>query len=270
MNDRKGSILIFALWVLTILVVFTIVTSYRASTDIKLAKYESESIRSFYLAKAGVIKMIAALNRDTSLYDSLNEEWTGKKEFKLGEGLAYYFAMDESGRLNLNGTRLSTENLVRLGLGDNLAQSIIEHRDKKPDKKFEFMEELYLVSGMKRDSYEAIMDFITIYRGVDSNVNINTAGKETLFAILGDDYLVNRIIDYRNGYDGKVGTEDDGLFQDTADISKIDGVDPALFSIKSDFFRIISEAGFSEDNSIIKKITAVVDKTGNIYYWKEM
>ena len=77
--NKRGSILIFTLWVLIILVVLSLILSRRASTDIKLAKYESDNIKATYLGRAGVMKMLAELMKDTNSYDSLNEDWNRDK-----------------------------------------------------------------------------------------------------------------------------------------------------------------------------------------------
>ncbi len=273
MTKEKGSILIITLWILIILSIWAVIVSNRASTDITLAKHESENIKASYLAKAGAMKMIAELNKDTNAYDSLNEDWCrtndNPKEFKFGGGTVFYGASDEESRLNLNSSALQKEYLIRLGMDENMAQRTLDYKAKKGDKGFEFMEELFLIDGMTYDIYSMIKDYITLYRGSDAKVNINTANEKILMAVVGDNILVSKILDYRKGPDGKEGTEDDGIFRNDTDISVIDGLDPSLFSIKSDFFRIWAEASFSEDKKIAKKITSVVDRSGKIYYWKE-
>ena len=100
-----------------------------------------------------------------------------------------------------------------------------------------------------------------------------------MHVILGEDTsIIDRILEYRKGNDGKEGTEDDGIFtEDNFSLVFANfGVTPddivnyqSLFSVKSNFFRIYSEASFSEDKKIIKKITSITDRAGKIYYWKE-
>ena len=109
-------------------------------------------------------------------------------------------------------------------------------------------------------------------------MNINTADENVLRAVVANDLIINKIIEFRNGNDNKPGTEDDGIFTE-ADFSIIFsgfGLTPedilnyqGLFKPKSDFFRITVNASFSEDRKIIKSVIAVVNRSGKIYYWKE-
>jgi len=270
MTGHKGSVLILVLWVLIILSLLSIAISFRASGDVKLAKYESENIKAMYLAKAGVIKAIAGLNKDPNNYDSLNEDWNFAQEFRFGGGVVTYSAIDEERRLNLNGTGQNLkEELFRLGLDNIISQNIWDYKVMKGEKGFEFMEELFLIDGMTRDVYSIIEPYISIYRGNDSKVNINTAGENVLRAIIGDDMLVNKVLEYRRGNDGIEGTEDDNIFKTNSDISVIDGLDPSMFTVSSNFFRIRPEVYFSEDKKIIKSVICVADRNGKIYYWKE-
>lgn len=272
-NKQKGSILIFTLWVLIILTILTIILSYRASSDVKLARRESYNIKTMYLARAGVMKMLAEIARDRNSYDSLNEDWRKDRDdpgiLTIGDDEVFYGASDENSRLNLNSSTLKKEHLIRLGVDEHLAEQMLTYRIKKGAKGFEFMEELFLVDGMTRDDYSILEDSVTIYRGEDQKVNINTASASVIEAILGDSGLVQDVLEYRKGPDGEEGTDDDGIFRDSSDISSIKGLDPALFSVVSDVFRIWAQSFLSEDKKIFKEIEAVIDKSGKIYHWKE-
>lgn len=279
MKNNKASILIFVMWTLIILSLLSIAASYNSTADIKLAKYESWGIKSLYLAKAGITKMIIELNKDKNNYDSLNEDWNKKKEFRLGEGMVTCRTFDEGARFNLNSSNLNKEYLIRLGLDDDVCQGILDYSVKKGEKGFEFIEELFLIDEMTRNVYLRIKDYATIYRGLDPRVNINTSDENILKIVLGDDSLIiNKIIAYKEGNDGKICTEDDGIFtEDNFSVMFENfGVTPenilnyqALFNVSSEFFRILADASFSEDNSQMKRIAAVVDRLGKIYYWKE-
>ncbi|MDP2912024.1 MAG: type II secretion system protein GspK [Candidatus Omnitrophota bacterium] len=279
MKKDNGSILIFVFWVLIMLSLLSIAVSYKYSGDIKLAKYESENIRALYLAKAGVAKEISELNKDRNNYDSFNEDWGKEKEFKFGGGEAVYRAFDEEARLNLNSPYLEKGHLIVLGLDDALSQAVLDYKAEKGGKGFEFMEELFLVNGMTRDIFLKIKDYATIYRGNNPRVNINTADKNILNIVLNGDFsLVNKIIAYREGNDGKVGAEDDGIFREDnfAGIFENFGITPedvsdyqALFSVRSYFFRIKASASFADNKDIARSIEAVIDRNGKVFYWKE-
>ena len=297
MRNSNINILIFVLLALVVLSLFSIAVSYNSAADIKLARYESDSIKSLYLAKAGIAKMAAELNRDKNNYTSLNEGWNREKEFRFWGGKVVYSASDESSRINLNSPGLSREHLIRLGLDEDISRSLLDYKIGKGDKGFEFMEELFLIDGVTADIYLRIKDHGTIYRGADSRININTAGENVLRLVLGNDLIINRIIGFRQGDDAKDGTSDDGVFTEDnfSAVFKDFGAAPetvlnyqALFSVKSDFFRILSEASFSEDknqaspirhcsadvgangvSSGARRIAAVTDRYGKIYYWKD-
>lgn len=278
MKDETASILIFVMWVLIILSLFSIAISRNSASDIKLARHESIGIKSLYLAKAGIVKAIIELNKDKNNYDSLNEDWNEEKEFKLGGGRVIYSSYDESARFNLNSPGLSKKNLIRLGLDDETSQGLLDYKAKKEEKGFEFMEELFLIEGMTGDMYSKIKDYVTIYRGVNPRVNINTSDENVLRAVIENESIINKIIEFRLGNDNKIGTIDDGIFtEDNFSLIFEDfGAGPDvilkykfLFDVKSEFFRILAEASFSEDKNKIKRIIAVVDRLGKIYCWKE-
>ena len=271
--NKRGSILIFTLWVLIILVVLSLILSRRASTDIKLAKYESDNIKATYLGRAGVMKMLAELMKDTNSYDSLNEDWNrdknDPKKLALRDDIVLYGAFDEERRLNLNGADLEKDHLVALGADEMLSQKILDYRNSKDKKRFEFIEELFLVEGMTKEVFGRLKELVTIYRGDDSKVNINTAVEEILGAIIGNSAIVQDVLAYRKGADGEEGTEDDGIFRDSSDISMIGGLDPALFTVESDVFRIWAQTILSDDEEVTKEVEAIINRSGKIYRWKE-
>ena len=278
MIKQKGSILILVLWVLIILSFLSIAISYRASGDIKLAKYESENIKALYLARACIAKMLVELNKDRNNYDSLNEDWNREREFRLGGGKVAYRAYDEAARFNINSSNLNKKQLIRSGPNDDLCLRILDYRITKGEKGFEFMEELFLVDGMTRDIYTRIKDYITIYRGADPRININTADEDVLRLALGDDLIVSKIIEFRKGDDARIGTVDDGVFSEDhfRVIFENFGVAPEaivnyrpLFSVRSDFFRISLDVSFSEGKTRTRHFASVLDRSGKIYYWRE-
>lgn len=282
MKRQQGSILVFTLWILIILTILGLIVSYHSSNDVKLAKYESDNIKALYLAKAGLMKMLIDLGKDTNNYDSLNEDWNraedNPKEFKFGGGTVFYGASDERTKLNLNSSGLKKEYLVRLGIDDSISQNIIDYRANKSGKGFEFIEELFLVEGMTKEIYLILKDYVTIYKAADAKININTAGERVLEAILDDTISVSKILEYRVGNDGKPGTEDDGIFRDDNFSSVFEGfgfnIDSItnlnnLFTVRSDLFRIWMKVSVRGNDKIVKTVTAIADRTGKIYLWKE-
>jgi type II secretory pathway component PulK len=271
MTGQKGSILIFTLWVLTILAILSVILFSSASTDVRLAKHESNNIKAAYLAKAGIMKMFAELKIATDTNATLKEE---PRELTIRGDIVRYGAYDEMARLNLNSVALEKDYLVRLGVEEGVAANIADYKIKKGAKGFEFIEELLLVEAMSNQVYLQIKDFVTVYRGIDPKVNINTVGEEVLKAIVGDDgySVVEEILNYREGPDGEEGTEDDGIFNNdtmNAALSSNPGL-LTLFTVRSNVFRIWAQSFLSGNEEVDKTIEAVIDKSGKIYYWKEL
>ena len=184
---NKGTIIIIALWIMTLLALFAIGFAYRIGIDLKLTGYELNKRDAFYIAKSGIEKGIAELVKDKDneevAYDSLNESWSSNegifKDVEVGSGkfsLSYmvegtfeeetYFGMqDEESKININ--EVDRAVLLNLpGITEAIADSIIAWRDeeedaeedmyykgKKPsysckDSKFDDLSELYLVKGL--------------------------------------------------------------------------------------------------------------------------
>ena len=78
--NKKGSILMITLWILALLVIFTLSLGQRSLINLKLMRYQRDSLKAYYLAKSGINKAIDVLGKDENKdYDSLDESWsTGK------------------------------------------------------------------------------------------------------------------------------------------------------------------------------------------------
>ena len=231
--------------------------------------------------------------------------YTRKKEDEEGENIQYGM-IDEERKINIKLSNLEKltnykEILKRLspGLTEEIINAIIDWQDggdfdsvRSPggaedfdyeaeygysckDADFETIEELLLVKGMTIDLFDEIKDYITVY--TDGKININTAPKEVLTAVIDDgkgtyERLVTDIVNWRNGDDGVEGTSDDRLLVDrNAVLSLAKEDDPQgknrlevvtdtnhYFTIfKSSTFRIISHG---KVRKITKVITCVVDR----------
>lgn len=283
-QNEKGVILIITLWVLAILGLLAISFSHQMRIEIKLTKFQVDSLRALYLAKAGINYAIAKLKKDTNLYDALNEDWASKEEVEVEKGKFSFYIEDEERKINLNTAPKSI--LEKLGLAEDVVCSIIDWRDTDDNMtlpagaedeyyqtlnlpyhckntSFESLEELLLVKGMTKQilyGEDGISQWITVYgKGV---VNINTASKRVLSALL-NERLAQNIINARRGLDGKEGTEDDKIYTTTTEFSQIKN----LITTDSNYFRI-NATGIV--NKVVRKITAVIEmETGKIKYWKE-
>lgn len=166
---------------------------------------------------------------------------------EVGNGISYKFSEDITCKLkvidcasliNIN-TPLPdsaaeaelVQILDNLGLSQAEAQALIVCRKSLPDKIFRSKEEIKLTAGIAQGKYNALKNFITLYGDEDDGifylnksgktpvaghtrkvfVNVNTAPKEVLKAVLGpmisgdEDDLADKIVSRRNlnPFDGK-------------------------------------------------------------------
>lgn len=136
-----------------------------------------------------------------------------------------------------------------------------EHPYKPKKAEFEFIEELLLVKGVTRRMFDGIKDYVTVYG--EGKMNVNTAPREVLIAIIPNPEIVDYIISGRNGSDKEEATDDDGWKNISAFTAylgaRIDN--PAAYSkyftVKSDNFRIISRGNAGRVETVI---TCVMDK----------
>ncbi len=224
-----------------------------------------------------------------------------------------YGVVDEARKININKADIKTmERLFEAVFGmskteaKELSAAIIDFRDKDSylsipqgsaedsyyrnlpepydckDADYETVYELLLVKGINRDIFLRLKDFVTIYG--DKSVNINTAPKEVLFAIGIEKTLIDKIISYRKGEDGKIGTEDDRIFTSVqsvlpvlsqsfslspSEVENLSNIIAAGFiRVSSDYFRINSEAKLSY-SKVVSRTECVVDREGRILFWRE-
>lgn len=154
-----------------------------------------------------------------------------------------YGLQDETSKLNINSTKALTplknlllESDIDLEEAENIVAAIDDWRDEDNMPKtaggaedsyyqtldtpyitsgrdFITEEELLLVRGItEKLYYDVLVDRITVHG--NGRININTASEEVLSAVFGIGYpeLAPKIVDYRKGVNGKVGSDDDRWF----------------------------------------------------------
>jgi len=142
---------------------------------------------------------------------------------------------------------------------------------------YETIEELGLVKGITPELLAVMSDYFTVYgRG---KVNINTAGPEIFKCLgMGDD-LAGKIIDFRNGEDGRPGTADDGIFKNAGQIDELLSKEKDLtaekkqqligcLDVRSECFRGRS-LGCLTGKPGVTIIDFVVDGRKRFWYWRE-
>ncbi len=252
---KRGSILVLSIW---ILVFFSILSAgiYRiVSSQIQWIQRVEERTIAHYLAKSALTHAQWIRSQDQTSYDTLHE-LKQKQEKEMGHGKFIYTMSDEESKINVNLVEKAV--LERIpGLGSSLAEAII-NSTLRP---FQLKEELLRIEGMTPQTFEQVKDFITVYS--DGTVNINTAGHEILMALGFDESLTSLVGNFRKGPDLEEGTEDDGVFETTAEIvPKLNSYGGLSLSQSAFLNQIIAEEriGVSSKDMTLQISTQILDK----------
>jgi len=147
---------------------------------------------------------------------------------------------------------------------------------------FDILEELLLVKGVTQEIYDKVKDYLTVYG--DGKVNLNTADVLVLQSLGMRSSLAKKVIAFREGDDGKIGTEDDNAFNSMEDapmllsgkvglnaeeINEFIAITESdLAGVRSDNFRGISW-GALQDREISTEIVFVINRDEQIRYWRQ-
>jgi len=126
--------------------------------------------------------------------------WSGKKEDTGDEEEAYYQALSLPYHCKKEEFKSISELLLVRGITTQLLYGEDEDGDGRISK-----------------DEKGIVQYLTVFG--EGSVNINTAGKKVLNALIGDAFpdLADKIALYRKGDDGEPGSDDDGWFSIDAD-----------------------------------------------------
>jgi general secretion pathway protein K len=181
-----------------------------------------------------------------------------------------------NGRLNEKAYNSFKRLLSNLSLDKNIADYIADWIDPDSEERTNESEgwaknaelysidELMLIKGIDRDSYERLLPYVTVYG--DGLININGAEKPVLMSLSDEisDELAQRIIDYR-------GTSP---FEETSQLQKVTGFNLSIYgpvssriTVKGKYFYIKSSALSDGIKSIIE---AVIGTGRDIKYWREI
>jgi len=227
------------------------------------------------------------------------------------ESETYYGLIDEERKININSATeevLSTffELVAETSSREtaDIVASIIDWRDEDDETSdngaessyyqgldpgydskngyFDLLEELLLVKGITQEIYDKVEDYLTVYG--DGNVNLNTADILVLQSLGMRTSLAEKVITFRKGDDGIIGTEDDNAFNSMEDAGTILSSKVGLFAEESNEFNEIAEGenvgvrsnnfrgisiGSLQDLGLTAKIIFVINRDEQIRYWRE-
>jgi len=137
------------------------------------------------------------------------------------------------------------------------------------------VEELLLVKGWgedilygkpeddEGDAIFGIAELLTVWG--DGNINVNSADTNVLLSLTEfDDWMLEDILERRNGLDGEAGTLDDG-FKSLREA----GVDGGGFKLQTEFVKVTSVGEMSGIQYRISCIFLLKDKSAVPMYWEE-
>lgn len=288
MKKQNGSLLIILLWIIAILAVVGITLGYRVALDIHLTKASSALIKGSYLSRAAIAKAITVLKKDTTLnYDTLVDTWadnTGEfKETLIGlfsfsifyddKGEKKYGIIDAERKINLNTAPAEVlENLfTSLNIDTDLIPYLLDWIDEDDDDRnhgrgaendyyeniqpsyttknapIETFEEILLIKEFDSETLKKLLPHITLYGS--GQINLNTADPLTFEALGFSQSFIDKIARFRQGDDGIVGTEDDGIvasFEEfLSSVDKFEGLEgneKTLLNKFKNYFRPTSTA----------------------------
>ncbi len=189
-NSQKSSILIIALWALSVLTVFALYLGFTTRQKILVAKRLNERHKLPFLAESAIKLMISEFHQNSSLnVNTLADPWfNNENKFRdrpIGEGtytISYntfseelgrlrkvYGVVDEERKINMNKANQSIIRRLFLSLGfdkmeaQNLAAAIVDWRDKDS--------ELSIPLGSAEDRY---------YKNLESPYEAKDSDFETL------------------------------------------------------------------------------------------
>jgi type II secretory pathway component PulK len=266
-RGREGFVLLVVLWVLVILTIITVGFGRRSMLDQQIAAYSLDHARALMMARGAVHRGIVVLRnkaiqdmavsrmaqlegeRQRPPVTHLGQEWAHPVNlFKdetffdtgmLGEGdTCIYLIQDEYARININNApREILEEVEALDAGavreiEERRRGRLKGREDEGALFYHAIEELRYIREVRDDDWygkddtPGLRDLLTIHGG--GQININTAPPEVLACIPGlEKKTVNRILDYRAGKDGKLGTGDDQGFWDPFHMAEVTGIEGA-------------------------------------------
>ncbi|MBI3601491.1 MAG: general secretion pathway protein GspK [Candidatus Omnitrophica bacterium] len=197
-KPKTASILIASVWILALLSLLAFGIGFRVAIEARLDKYEADSLKALYLAKAAVVKSRELLSNDSKTYDSLYEngimlsnqndlndlfmnikilgsqEVSARVSYTNGDLKNYPGMMDEERKININkASQEVLRNLIgvlsdkhKMSLGtttpQELASSIVFWRSQAPGTQENYYESLDNPYPCKHGDFSAIEELLLV------------------------------------------------------------------------------------------------------------
>lgn len=261
-------ILILSLWTMSVLTSLTVTQAGTVGMSWRLTEQPRELGTAARLAREAVCQALVQIAADeTRSWDAPSEPWGQVREGQTVEGAWSVVVQDENGRLNLN--TASPEALARLPESSEAsAAAIVAARAQRP---LRHLAELALIAGITVEQVTAWEPLVTaLGRGA---VNVNSAPAGVLEALGLSPSGAARLQAWRDGPDGRLGTNDDHVF------SEVSAISPAIssllvpedlaavtrliatgqFDVRSMAFRVMATSAVG-DRPTSRRVTALVER----------
>ncbi|MFH1860983.1 MAG: helix-hairpin-helix domain-containing protein [bacterium] len=173
---QHGIALVLVLWLVLALAGIASGFIYMVRLEAQAVNNQKLKASALALAEAGIVHAAFLLKNDTTILDSLNDEWAKPVEQQLGEGTYSVTIVDEERKANINYASETT--MVKIGIRQDLAKEIIEYR--KNNGLLDTITEIRMINGMDNDSYRLINDNLTTM----GEININMADSAVLAGLM--------------------------------------------------------------------------------------
>ncbi len=247
-RHQEGFVLVCVLWILAILTVISVGFGRRAWMEARAASLEMDHLQAKYWARSAAVRGLAALQNKATvdtlqgkiLRTSYDQQCFNPKDM-LEEGIYFaasedpefendaciYVIRDEESRISVNHAPMVVLKKIN-GFNMKVINAIKQRRGLerrgRPPHAFLTIEEVHDL-GIDDDIWygnedtPGVRELLTV-RG-DGYVNLNTASADVLRCLPEvPDNIIDAIIEYRDGDDDILGTEDDHAFRDFGAVLK--------------------------------------------------
>ena len=293
-RNTHGYVLVIVMGLLGALGVMALSLGAAARTDLAQTRRFQDEIAAELLAKAGIDWTIHYLNTEARQGTLWQAPWTSQAALFQGHplgvgtfdvqytdpgGTLHYGLQDEEARVNLNTAPVAV--LAALpGVGTELAEAIVQHRQQEPWGTPEDLLRRGLVSPpvwYGSDGQAGLSAYLTVWGS--GKININTASPVVMAAVPGlTPALVEAMVRYRQGDDQQLGTSDDRYFRTVADLATLPGVDrggleraEVFLTVMPSAFRFIATGRVPHGTRQAR--LAVIERTApatTVRYWRRL
>lgn len=265
--SESGFVLVCILWILAALTVITLGFGRRALLDQRAAAYALDELQATWLARGAAVRGLVELEQRRLLEQTvggirgtvgaapsssnlfiqpdlvsenghdIRDSFPDMFRDSFGSEKCGYVVKDEEQKICLN--RVSAELLEKIEALDEKAKSAVLERLQEAQTclppAFSTLEELLCLEGMDSKPWFGSSDapglsqIFTVYG--DGLVNINTAQAPVLSLLPGmDPKTVEKIMTFRAGPDGKLGTDDDLFVNSLEELAQLANLTPETAS----------------------------------------